>query len=301
MNTPNTGAATAPAVETSDIEARARRNGWRPEADWRGPAGRWLTADAYMEKIETEAPVLKERLRFLGDEVAKRDRDLHQLSTTLSQQTATIKEQGEVLRDLHRRTQRQEVKSYEERRSELRAKMRAARDSASNAEYDAAEAALDRLDAEHRANPPAAAAAAAPAAGERAPTAREPDPPAAPPLSQNIQQWIRENKWFTDPAKLHMNAMAVTLHGMNLNSGLSESESLAKVREEIEVRYPEEFDNPRRGAASTVAVPAGGDPPRDKRRRTVADLPPEARTQLETFKRLIPKYTDEEYLKEYQW
>lgn len=64
----------------TDADARARRLGWRPPEEWnegaskgkRRPA-RFLSAEEYIEKCETDLPVLRERLRWLETELAERD------------------------------------------------------------------------------------------------------------------------------------------------------------------------------------------------------------------------------------
>src|SRR3990167_11350041 len=59
--------------ETSpEIEAVARRLGWRPEDQFKGK-GQWLPPGPYVEKVNTEIPVMRERLRYQDDQIAKRE------------------------------------------------------------------------------------------------------------------------------------------------------------------------------------------------------------------------------------
>lgn len=274
------------ATEPTADEARARRMGWRPESEYRGSPNAWLPADAFLEKVQSEVPVLRERNRYLDDRIQSQERRQADLE-------ATIKEQGEALREMLVRTRTADARTFEDKRNDIKRRMREATANADVAAHAAAEAELDTLDRQRTAPAPAQQQ-------ERPRPAVQEQPAPQPQVSGSVQQWIRENPWFNDPALGHLNALAVTLHGQNLQSRMSETDSLDAVRSEIERRFPEHFENARRSAAPAVRTPAaaGGKKPTGK---TVHDLPQEAKDALARLKRLIPGYKDEEYLKDYQW
>src|SRR3954470_23631210 len=65
------------AVEPSESEAKARRQGWRPKDEYRGPDEKWVDADAFLKRSDEELPVMRERLK-------KQDRDLADLKGTVA-------------------------------------------------------------------------------------------------------------------------------------------------------------------------------------------------------------------------
>ena len=65
------------APEPTESEAKARRQGWRPQDEYRGPADKWVDADAFLKRSDEELPVMRERLR-------KQDRDLADLKITVT-------------------------------------------------------------------------------------------------------------------------------------------------------------------------------------------------------------------------
>jgi hypothetical protein len=62
--------------EASDVEARARRMGWRPKDEYGGNPDRWVDAEKFIAKGENELPVLRERLRKLDGQLAETQSDL---------------------------------------------------------------------------------------------------------------------------------------------------------------------------------------------------------------------------------
>jgi hypothetical protein len=67
----------AEAPEPTESEAKARRQGWRPKDEYRGPEDKWVDADAFLKRSDEELPVMRERLR-------KQDRDLADLKGTVA-------------------------------------------------------------------------------------------------------------------------------------------------------------------------------------------------------------------------
>jgi hypothetical protein len=65
------------APEPTESEAKARRQGWRPKDEYRGPEDKWVDADAFLKRSDEELPVMRERLR-------KQDRDLAEMKGTVA-------------------------------------------------------------------------------------------------------------------------------------------------------------------------------------------------------------------------
>jgi hypothetical protein len=64
-------------AEPTESEAKARRQGWRPTDEYRGPEEKWVDADAFLKRSDEELPVMRERLR-------KQDKDLAELKGTVT-------------------------------------------------------------------------------------------------------------------------------------------------------------------------------------------------------------------------
>jgi hypothetical protein len=69
--------AEAEVAEPTESEAKARRQGWRPRDEYRGPDEKWVDADAFLKRSDEELPVMRERLK-------KQDRDLADLKGTVA-------------------------------------------------------------------------------------------------------------------------------------------------------------------------------------------------------------------------
>ncbi len=56
---------------TQEVEAQARRMGWKPLEEFKGNKDDWIDANQFIEKTNTEVPVLKERLSFMDKRMAE--------------------------------------------------------------------------------------------------------------------------------------------------------------------------------------------------------------------------------------
>lgn len=65
------------APEPTESEAKARRQGWRPKDEYRGPEDKWVDAESFLKRSDEELPVMRERLK-------KQDRDLADLKSTVT-------------------------------------------------------------------------------------------------------------------------------------------------------------------------------------------------------------------------
>lgn len=269
-----------------ETEARARRLGWRPESEYKG-RGDWLPADKFIEKVETEAPVRNERLRFLEGELAKRDR-------RDGERDALISEQGEALKELLGRSRSAEQRGYDRAKAEIEEAKLAAVKSADPAAYSDAV----RKEQELEKTRPAAE-----------PEKREPEKKVQqqPQISQAVLRFGEDNKkWFhAESPDFDKDASddMIAFFAVNQQRGMSDEANLAACQKKMKQLHPHLFENPRRKEPGAVHEPSGGgrNGSAGKKVKTVADLPEDAKEQLGKLKRLIPGYTDKDYLEEYQW
>lgn len=282
-----------PPPEVSEEEAsyqeRARRMGWRPQDEYNGPSGRWVDAKTFVEKGETELPILRERFRKLDDRLAATERELTSTRTTLTDAHSKIKEQSEVLVEMRDLTRNAEKRAYTKAQSEFAERERKAVAEADTASWDRIQFEKRQLEATQPPEPKAAPV--------REVAAPPPPPSVTPNEATTIAGWIAENPWYNaDP---EMNSIATGLHGTYKQQNPNESlpDNLARVRDRVVQLFPEKFGNPRRAAPSAVSSPTAP-APRSKG-KTVADLPAEAKKALAKIKRDIPDYKDAEYLRLY--
>lgn len=107
-----------------DIEARARRMGWVPKEEFRGPESGWKDAEAFVEAGENALPVLRERNRKLDSEVAKLQA---------------------IVRELPGKLSKIEQQMYERATRELKDRQRKAVESGDVEEFDAVEREISSL------------------------------------------------------------------------------------------------------------------------------------------------------------
>jgi hypothetical protein len=257
--------------------------GWRPETEWSGPENRkpqrFLSADEYIKRVETEVPVLRERLRFYDDQVVKSSKHVEELS-------GTIKEQGEALKELLSRTKVAEQRGYERAIAEKQAEMRAAVASADTAAYA-------RAEAEARAINDARVKAMQPPPQQK-PATRSP---------KSTPRWRRGLGRTSGSRVTPCSTLRPQTHGIVSAEmpGASEGERLAETKRRVQAEFPHKFGaNPRRDAAAAVNAPSG-ERTAPKPGKSIRDLPDDAQRELARFKKLIPGFTDKDFLESYEW
>lgn len=271
-----------PAVNANpEDEGFARRMGWRPIDEYRGPKDKWIPADAFIEKVQKEVPVLRERLR-------SQDAIVQRMENELKETKRLASEQGEALKELLDRSRGAEDRGWEYTRANIKAAMRKAAAEADLNTYAALEQDLEALD-NHRPKPKAAAKPA-----DDKPNGKAQTDPA-------VEAWVGQNRWFVMDSDLHRAALAI--EASLVAQYPDTAKRLEKVEEEIKRTFPEKFDNPARRQASTVSQPSGQAARQGNKAKakTVADLPQDAKIALARIKTRDPKFTDDDYLKHYQW
>lgn len=187
--------------EAQQVEAEARRMGWKPKEEFRRPPEDWLDARTFVERGKEILPIVRSRLeRAEVENQTLRDR-------LAAAETRAVEQQGQI--DGLKQFSTEVAQQQRERvRAELLAELSAARE---KNDVVAEAAVLDKL-ADTRAKP---AAAAKPngngaAASTAAPAPRPQDTPV-------FQAWLRENDWFEkDPV---MRAAALEISAQMGKSG----------------------------------------------------------------------------------
>jgi hypothetical protein len=267
-------------TEELEIEDRARRMGWRPKEEFDRPPSRWVDAQTFLDRGERELPVLRERYRKIDTELATTKQELTTVKQTVLDQKRSMDELLELSRSA-------EERAYVRAQREFSDRERRAVEAADTAAYEAVQ--RDRQDLEttrRRAPPMPAQAASAPQA-----------PPAAPPANPVAEAWVADNPWFNTDPVLNQMAIAFDRQIKGDHPDWSVSEQLAEVKRQVVARFPEKFGNPRRQAPPAVATPNNA-PPAPKK-KGIASLPKEAQEAFARFKKQMPNFTEEEYVKLY--
>lgn len=276
--------------EDPEIEARARRQGWVPEDEWddvraeaegRHKPTRFVTAQEYLDRIESNAPMMRAELR-------KSDKDRAELRKQLDEVASVVKWQAKQAK-----TQRE--KAYEQGIKDAEARMRQAVTEADTEAFETAKAEHERLVEEAKA--------------DDSPQFEPDEPPASESrkgkVDADTQAWLDKNPWFNkDPA---LNTYMIKQHQRVLNEtpGFGITEGLEEAKRRVVEKFPEEFGiNPRRKAAGAVSHPSGD---RGNRSSSVQQrfnaLPAEDKAAYAKHKEMFAakgaEYTVEEFMEGY--
>lgn len=263
------------------IEAQARRMGWRPKEEFSRPPERWVDAKTFVERGMTELPVLRDRYRKLDGQLANVTKELTDTKITMA-------EQQRVLLELREMSKNAEDRAYIRAARELAQRERDAVAAADTAAYDAVQ--RERVDLEQtrpRSTPPA------PPVRHEAPSA----PQAPAQVAPEVEAWVNENAWWfkADPV-LNQVAIAYDAEVKREHPEWSVTEQLVEAKARVVARFPDKFGNPRRAAAQAVAT-SNNSPAPTRKGKTVKDLPREFQDAFARFQRMMPGYTEAEYLK----
>lgn len=235
-------------VDGMDWETRARAMGWKPEAQYRGPPGRWLPAKEFVLKGENELPVLRDQLRRLQARMARADTSAAEMAT-LRQQLSETQQTLQEMRGL--------VKgSYERGRAAERQALEAAQDEAAangnTQEVRRIRQELREMDAE-----------------EKPPAANPNAPPPPPPKSPEVLAFEAQNPWIgKDP---YLTKQIITAHElvMKRHPGMNLASQLQLAKQKVVKDNPEMFADELGGmtdeeVAAARAAARGQRPPDDE-------------------------------------
>ena len=228
-----------------EVEQRARKQGWRPESEWdearaeregrRKPA-KFFTAKEFLDRNETNMPILRERLRKTEDRLELADRDVKELKVMVMEQRKMGKEAA--------------ARAHAEGRSELEAELRNAFSSGDLDKHDEIIKKIGELDKAERETILEDA--------KRETQTVEVDPKVRA-ATETTKTWVAKNAWFTDIKKAHLNAAMIHEHNLvkNREPDMEEWEGLEEAKRIVMQRYPEEFgQRGPRSRLSTVETPS---------------------------------------------
>jgi hypothetical protein len=273
-----------PAVKTGepDYEYEAARKGWKPEAQYTGPEGKWVDAKTFVErgerftkKLEGEIDTLKKQVqafegtkaqfrKFFDDQMAKRDKEHTEAIQALRIQRSQATRDGD-----------------DELAIELEDRIEATRKQQQALKTEATEAATERTEG------------ASVAAGN------EPNPV--------LDEFIADgNQWFKDDEALAKHAIAVGKQMRANGEKAIGRKFLEMVKEQVRDDFPRRFkeidaaNGTQQRQSTTGGAGNGGNGSGNQgyQGKTERDLPPE---DLQVMRQFIKDglYTKETFLKSY--
>lgn len=281
--------------ERAEIERKARRLGWKPESEWRGAKDKWTDAETFLERAEANKSLARENSERLHGQIDSLTTEL----AKLREETAKREEEsGKVLNEIVDRFGRLDASAYARAKADLERQQRQAVEDGDTAAYDAAAEKLGKLKA-----PPAM-----PKVTVEKPTEGEGKDDKKgkgdPKWAAAVQAFREKNTWFDTDPTLNTVAQAIHVKLRKENPDMTPEENMAAVEEEVRSRFPDSFENSaRRRPAPPVPRERreGGEGRERQKGRTYADLPPEAKSACDRFMRIIKGYTQEDYLRTYEW
>ncbi len=264
---------------SSELEARARRMGWKPKGEYDN-RGEFMSAEDYVRKAEEDLPVLRARLRKMDDNYKGVISELNDTKKTFE--------------DFRRFMTNSEKRSYEKARRELVDKRNMAVAHADTEVFNATDKEIEALDQGARELTETRPAPQQAQLNGQAP------PPAIDPVAE---AWVKENPWFLNDTQLNRAAKIIDSELLQEAPGVPTAERLATVKAEVVRMYPDKFRNPRRSEAASVASPSGESTSRSRsaKGQSYDDLPADAKKACDKFVKTIKGYTRDEYLKNYDW
>ena len=287
--------------EPDATEVEARRQGWRPLAEYRGKPGGWVDAATFLARGNDYLPFVQKERNQLRDQVAGMTQELSGLRSELSKAQQDMQKLLEFSR-------RADKAGYERAVAELRAKQREAVAQGDTATYDAVAEQLDQM---HEARLDAAPAATTVPAAAPVQPATQPQV-ALNALPPEVQAFMRENEsWFMHDKVLNSAMIAEHNRVIEESPGMSLIDQLETAKEAVMARFPRKFGvagapagepapRPRQPAAPLAPTPGARAGRQGPRTGIDAIADPTERAQArEGFKRAqrnTPGVTEEEFL-----
>ncbi len=286
------------AERIAQIEAEARRGGWRPQEEYRGPPGQWRTAEEFLKRGQDILPMVRKDLIRERERGTKMEEEIKALRQT-------VDEQKLAMDDLLKMARTASESGYKRALEELKAKKRQAAQAGDIAGVVAIDDQISEVE-EARAD-------AVPPPREAAPAPKNPQP-VPPRVDPAVERFVSENPWFNTDQVLHKAMETEHMALLQDAPGLSLEENLDRAKEAVMARYPRKFGitekndddapppPPRRNGVNPPSPPSGG----GRRPATgIASIedPQERAMAQQAFnrtKRQIPDITEVEWFAIYQ-
>lgn len=284
-----------------ESEARARVMGWKPKEQFKGDPEKWVPADEFLDRGLASPAIMAERLQFMGDRLARQERDYHAVTGRLDEAIGTINTMTTMVRTAEQR-------AYQRAKAELEAQREKAVEVGDTATFKRLDTEVRELEKTAPVTMAPPAAAAAPNTGGRAAGANDPA----------VQAFYQRNPWYSRDPMLTQEADIIHTGLVNARPDMTVAQNLAEVERRLRTYFPDKFggaapnggvqpqpqafaaENPRReepGAVSPSSAQAA--PRRQTNRRSFANMPQESKTAYTKYKKMLEGHG--EPLSETEW
>lgn len=286
--------AAAGGAAPEEAETRARVMGWKPKEQFKGDPDKWVPADEFLDRGIASPAIMAERLAFMGDRLARQERDNQHLSGRFDEAIGTINTMTTMLRTSEKR-------QYDRAKAELEAQREKAVEVGDTATFR-------RLDTEVRELEKAAPVTMAPPSAATPTNGR-----AASADNPAVQAFYRRNPWYSKDPVLTQEADIIHTGLVNARPDMTVEQNLAEVERRLRTYFPDRFqgaaapngaaaltENPRREEPGAVS-PAAAQAPmrRQAARRSFATMPQESKTAYVKYKKMLEGHG--EPLSENEW
>jgi hypothetical protein len=201
--------------DQAQLEAQARRGGWRPQEEYRGAAP-WVDAKTFVQRGQEVLPHIQRENRQLQQQLAQEKAEREKLAADLAASQQQIAGLTTFQQELAGR-ERERI------RNELAAELKAAREAGDTV----AEA---RILGQLSAPPPAQ---------KPPPVQQNQQPTQRATVPQEMTDWVAENDWYTQDKVLAqaMNTVGADLRAQGKLAGLSLTEQLNETAKVVLERY----------------------------------------------------------------
>ena len=245
-----------------DYESLAKKEGWSPKESFKGDPEKWVDAETFYKRGQELNPFLK-----------KHNKELQSKVEELQKQIETTREDAKEFRKFIETAAKREIDA---KIAELEAQKAAAIESGDGTK-------AVQIDRDIRA-----------AEKESIKAEKEERKTEPPPPNPVFEAWLKENPWYKDNPDMRDEADGIGLayHKKKLPA----SEIYAKVRERMEILYPEAFEKterpgPQRGSATT-GLP---------KKKSYENLPDEAKKACDKFVKQGLFKSRDEYVAKFDW
>jgi len=264
-------------TQPSEVETKARAQGWVPKEEFRGNEAAWVTAEEFVVRGEQINPILRKNNERIQRELDKTKEQMEELRAATEEFKKFQKEAFD-----------RKVEKYKEEIADLREAKKAA---ITSGDGDLVVAIDEKIDAvkESQAKAKAEQEAAA------KPEGKKEEPKTTPP---EVEAWVEKNEWFKTDLSMQRITNALASGIREFYPSLKGEEFFAELDRQLAEYFPPEklgkkakARNPVEGAKSSGSSGAKSD-------RSYDNLPPDAKAACDRFvKQKI--LTREQYLAAY--
>lgn len=251
-----------PTTEVNTVEAEARSKGWKPEEEFDGN---------------------KEGKRFVS---AEEFLDREKFFEKISSQSSRIKKMESVLEKMHEHVQRSEKAAYDKALTDLQTQKTLAVQDGDVEKFKS----LDQQHADLMQQQIQTETASQQAQdSERQSKLAE---------FQQKNPWFNVNASFGDDYAMTTYALGISHKLAQTNPGLSLEDELKVVEDEVKKTFAHKFNNPNKEKPAQVLPSTGKPSTGGKPSITMKDLPADHQQICRDFCKMIPGYSEEQYIKE---